>query len=254
MRAYAKVNIFLKIVGKRECYHEIVSRFVLVNTLFDELEFVEKTVENEFELQGEFGCALEDNTLYKAYEATCKAGYEEELKAFFSKNALHVTKNIPSFAGLGGGSSDAATFLHMVNQELNLKLDEQKLAEIGLHVGADVPFFIYGYSSANVSGIGEVVEEFNEPQLHVKVCTPDIKCDTGKVYASFREHYKIDSELANKMKNMSSKELLKNYDDISLNDLLEAAVRVNSELEDHRKKGWFFSGSGSSFFKVVENG
>lgn len=254
MKAYAKVNIFLKIVGKRENYHEIMSRFVLVNTLFDELEFTEKTTQYAFELEGEFGCALEDNTIYKAYEATCRAGYEQELKVFFSKYALHVKKNIPSFAGLGGGSSDAATFLHMINKALHLKLDNQQLAEIGLHVGADVPFFIYGYTSANVSGIGEVVEEFDEAPLHVEVFTPDIQCDTGRVYTSFREHYKIDSKLANKMKNMSSKELLKNYDDISLNDLLEAAVRVNSELENHRRKGWFFSGSGSSFFKVVEHG
>ena len=249
-RAYAKVNIFLKIVGKRDDYHEILSRFVKVQNLYDELEFVKKTTKEEFELQGEFGCELKQNTIYKAYESTCKAGFEKELKEFFTCNALHVKKNIPSFAGLGGGSSDAATFLHMINKEANLGLSNEELAKIGLDVGADVPFFVYGYDSANVSGIGEVVEEFKEDALHVNTITPSTKCDTGAVYRAFRENYKEDIDLANKMAKMSSIELLNTYDDVTLNDLFGASLRVYEELEKYRKKDWFFSGSGSSFFRM----
>ena len=250
MRAYAKVNIFLKIVGKRGNYHELLSRFILVKNLYDELEFKSKQTKDEFELHGEFGCALESNTIYKAYLSTCKAGFEKELKEFFAYKSLHVKKNIPSFAGLGGGSSDAATFLHMINKEVNLGLSNEQLASIGLEVGADVPFFIYGYSSANVSGIGEVVAEYKEKSLHVETITPNIKCDTGAVYRAFRENYSVDVELAWKMAKMSSIELLKSYDDVTLNDLFGASLSVYSELEEYRKKDWFFSGSGSSFFKV----
>jgi 4-diphosphocytidyl-2-C-methyl-D-erythritol kinase len=249
--AYAKVNVFLKIIGKRDNYHEILSRFILVKNLYDVLEFREKTTEDAFELHGEFGCTLTQNTLYKAYKATCKAGYEKQLKELFTQNSLHVKKNIPSFAGLGGGSSDAATFLHMMNKQANLNLDNDKLAEIGLSVGADVPFFIYGYESANVSGIGEIVEEFKEEPLHVETFTPAINCDTAAVYRAFRENYKIDVDLANKMKKMKSKELLNRYDDIILNDLFVAALNVHKELESYRKKDWYFSGSGSSFFRDI---
>ena len=248
--AYAKVNIFLKIVGKRGNYHELLSRFVLVKNLYDELEFKEKQSSDEFELVGEFGCELKQNTIYKAYSSTCRAGYEKELKEFFKHRSLHVKKNIPSFAGLGGGSSDAATFLHMINKEANLNIDHEELASIGLEVGADVPFFIYGFSSANVSGIGEVVREFKEAPLHVEIMTPDINCDTGAVFKSFRENYKIDVDLAKKMAKMTSLELLSSYSDTALNDLLEASLRVYPELEKFRKKDWFFSGSGSSFFKL----
>jgi len=249
-RAYAKVNIFLKIVGKRDNYHEILSRFVKVQNLYDELEFVKKNTKEEFELLGEFGCELKQNTIYKAYEAMSKAGYEKELKEFFTYNALKVKKNIPSFAGLGGGSSDAATFLHMVNDEIGLNLSDNELAKLGLEVGADVPFFIYGYDSANVSGIGEVVEEFKEEPLHVETITPNVKCDTGAVYRAFRENYSVDGELANKMAKMSSMELLNTYDDITLNDLFKASLSVYKDLENYRKKDWFFSGSGSSFFRM----
>ena len=250
-RAYAKVNVFLKIVGKREEYHELLSRFILVKNLYDEMEFKPKQTNDEFELHGEFGCPLKSNTIYKAYEATCKAGFTKELKEFFTCKALSVKKNIPSFAGLGGGSSDAATFLHMINKEANLGLSNERLADIGLQVGADVPFFIYGYNSANVSGIGEVVKEFKETPLHVKTFTPNVKCDTRAVYRAFRDNYKVDIDLANKMSKMSSQELLNAYDDITLNDLFGASLSVYSELETERKKDWFFSGSGSSFFKKL---
>jgi len=250
-KAYAKVNIFLKIVGIREHYHEILSRFILVKDLFDELKFISKKTGYDFELYGEFGCALEQNTIYKAYLALCNAGYKSEVKELFFKKALHVEKNIPSFAGLGGGSSDAAIFLKMVNKEAKLNLQNNQLAEIGLGIGADVPFFIHGYESANVSGIGEVVEPYEEKALHIETFTPDIHCDTGLVYKAFREDYHIDIDLAKKMSQMSSEKLLTTYDDITLNDLLTASLHTYEELENYRKKDWYFSGSGSSFFKVV---
>ncbi len=252
-RAFAKVNIFLKIVGTREDYHEILSRFVLVENLYDELNFLPKRDDVDFELYGNFGCKLEQNTIYKSYLALCNVGYKKELKDIFCSNALYVNKKIPSFAGLGGGSSDAATFLHMVNEKINLGLTKEKLAKIGLSVGADVPFFVYKYKSANVEGIGEIVKEFKEEPLNIEVFTPDIKCDTGKIYRTFRQNYNINEGLAKKMKDMKSTELLNIYSDIELNDLLGAALKVDKNLQLQRKKNWFFSGSGSSFFRLKED-
>ncbi len=253
-KAYAKVNIFLKIVGVRGDYHEIISRFILVRNLFDELSFVDKNSNQEFELYGDFGCELKNNTIYKAYEALKNAGFQKQVTRLFENIALKVEKNIPSFAGLGGGSSDAATFLHMVNDKANLNLTNNELAEIGVNVGADVPFFVFGYESANVSGIGEAVEKFNEKALHVEIITPDIKCDTGAIYRTFRKDYKIDKNLALSMSNLKSEDLLENYSDVELNDLLIPALKIDKNLEKYRNKDWFFSGSGSSFFKIkMEN-
>jgi len=252
-KAFAKVNIFLKIVGTRGIYHEIKSRFILLDNLFDEMSLIPKKSAEEFELYGDFGCKQEQNTIYKAYVSLCEAGYEKESKNLFGKYALHVEKNIPSFAGLGGGSSDAATFLHMVNEKANLNLSDKELAEIGLKVGADVPFFIYRYDSANVSGIGETVEEFKEIPLRVEVFTPDIKCDTGEIYRAFRKDYKTDLELADIMSKTESRELLKKYSDIELNDLLKPALKVDKNLRNYRENSWFFSGSGSSFFKIADD-
>lgn len=253
-KAYAKVNIFLKIVGKRGNYHEILSRFVLVKDLFDTLTFVPKKTQFEFELYGEFGCALEQNSIYKAYLMLCEFGYEREMRALFAQKALHVDKKIPSFAGLGGGSSDAASFLHMANESAHLHLRDEELARIGLQVGADVPFFVSRCHSANVSGIGEVVECFREEPLRFEIVTPELECSTAAIYSSFREHYREDAAKAEEMETMRSIELLECYDAVMLNDLFTEALRVEPGLSEYYKDGWFFSGSGSSFFRVVKNG
>jgi 4-diphosphocytidyl-2-C-methyl-D-erythritol kinase len=257
-KAYAKVNIFLKITGKRENYHEIVSRFMRVDELYDELSFVSKesigAKSNEFKIVGDFSCDTKQNTIYKAYVALKKASNSESLEKLMQTHALQVRKNIPAFAGLGGGSSDAATYLKMCNEVLHLGLSLNELASIGLEVGADVPFFIYGYASANVSGIGEVVEPFEEALLPFDVFTPKLEIATPKVYKAYRENFykPIDGFEAKRLKEMASRELLESMSATEANDLFEPALQEYPELKNHYKQGYFFSGSGSSFFKIKE--
>ncbi|MDD2829193.1 MAG: 4-(cytidine 5'-diphospho)-2-C-methyl-D-erythritol kinase [Sulfuricurvum sp.] len=247
--AYAKVNIFLKITGKRGDYHTITSRFMKVKTLCDTIWF-EKKFTPEFEIRGNFDCEVHSNTIYKAYKHLQTATRSHNLSEFFEHHAVCVDKKIPSFAGLGGGSSDAATFLHMCNNELELDLSIDELAEIGSNVGADVPFFIYGYDSANVSGIGEIVERYNEPLIDFEIVTPDIKISTPAVYRYYREHLyaPITPEEAAKLESTPSRDLLASMNPKSANDLYPSALGCYNELEE--KVGWFYSGSGSSFFKV----
>ena len=257
-KAYAKVNVFLKITGVRGEYHEIVSRFMKVQNLYDELSFVSKEQtdfkENEFVILGDFSCKTEQNTIYKAYFALKEFTKSSSLEKLMRTYAIKVTKNIPAFAGLGGGSSDAATYLKMCNEVLHLGLSQNELAHIGLKVGADVPFFVYGYNAANVSGIGEIVEEFEEELLDFEVYTPKIEISTPRVYQIYRKDFyaPIDGFQTAKYKEMSSKELLQSKSADVLNDLFKPALQEYKALKDHYKHGYFFSGSGSSFFKVKE--
>jgi len=250
-RAYAKVNIFLKITAKRGAYHEILSRFVLVNDLFDTLSFIPKEEEG-FVIDGSFSCHTKQNTIYKAYQALLEATQAESLERLMTSHAVKVDKSIPAFAGLGGGSSDAATYLLMCNEVLHLGLSRDALAAIGAKVGADVPFFVYGYQSANVSGIGEVVEAFDEPALKIQTVTPNIEISTPKVYQKFRADFyqELDDEECTVLREMPSIEVLKHYTPQKANDLFAPALALYPELEQHHKKGWFFSGSGSSFFTL----
>jgi len=258
-KAYAKVNIFLKITAKRGDYHEIISRFIRVNTLYDELKFVKKEID-EFKIIGNFSCKIEQNTIYKAYTALYNYLHESAKKSLqnLMKNyAIKVEKNIPAFAGLGGGSSDGATYLQMCNEVLHLGLSLNELAQIGLEVGADVPFFIYGYKSANVSGIGEIVEEFKEDLLNFDIYTPKIEISTPKVYTIYRENFynPIDKSKEDELKKTSSLDILNNFSADEANDLFKPAIKEYPKLKKHHKDGYYFSGSGSSFFriKVKEN-
>ncbi len=259
-KAYAKVNIFLKITGSRDNYHEIISRFMRVDPLYDELSFVPKEEcggkSESFCIIGDFSCEVQQNTIYKAYFALKKATQSEQLEQLMRTHGVNVKKSIPAFAGLGGGSSDAATYLKMCNEVLHLGLSTNELALIGLEVGADVPFFIYDYDSANVSGIGEVVEEFKEELLDFEIFTPDVQISTPKVYQIYREDFyaPIDGFEREKLKETTSKEILDTMNAKEANDLFEPALQEYKELKNHYQQDYHFSGSGSSFFRIrIEN-
>lgn len=247
-KSYAKVNICLKIVGRRGAYHELASRFVRVQKLFDTISF-EKTDAKEFKLIGSFGCELEKNTIYKAYKLIEKY---DGVKEFFKTYSVKVEKNIPEFAGLGGGSSNAATFLLLANEHCNLNLSKQQLCNIAQKIGADVPFFVYEYDSANVTGIGEIVEKFDEEILDIETITPNIKCDTGMIFKSFRKKFykEVSFDEAKELLDVKSIDILKKYDIKQANDLYEPALDTYSDLKEFEKENWYFSGSGSSFFRL----
>jgi len=99
---------------------------------------------------------------------------------------IAITKNIPVAAGLGGGSSDAATVLLGVNELLELNLGIKRLMEIGVTLGADVPFFVFG-RTALAEGIGELLTPIDAaPPLWLVLVNPNIPVSTAWVYQSLR--------------------------------------------------------------------
>lgn len=254
-KSYAKVNIFLKIAGKQDNYHLIVSRFVRVKNLFDIVRF-EKGNFNTFTLDGDFGCDIKQNTIYKAYMMLCDISLD--VKEFFKNHKVIVEKNIPEFAGLGGGSSNCATFMLMVNRYCNLNLTKDNLAKMSASIGADVPFFVYEYDSANVTGIGQIVQKFDEDSLDIEVWTPyDIKCDTKAIFTSFRDRFykQINNQEANRLLSMKSLDILKELDIYEANDLFLPALFCNDKLKTiYQELGdqYYFSGSGSNFFRIID--
>lgn len=249
-KSYAKVNIFLKITGKRDTYHELVSRFVRVKNLYDTIEFQKGDFE-EFTLEGDFGCETKSNTIYKAYLKLCEVS--PKIEELFKNYKIVVEKNIPEFAGLGGGSSNSATVMNMINEMADIGLSKDELSKIGASIGADVPFFIYEVDSANVTGIGEVVEPFDEEIPKIKTYTPNVECNTGKIFTAFRDKFykEVSNEEAQKLLNMKSADILKEYNLERANDLYAPAYDVYNQLKPQNYNlptNSFFSGSGSSFF------
>ena len=251
-KSYAKVNVFLKITGKRGNYHTIASRFLLVKNLFDVINF-QKDNCDKFSLKGDFNCKTSENTIFKAYKILSKK--YEQVRNYFKTHKIYVEKKIPEFAGLGGGSSNCATFINMVNDVCALKLSKEELCNIAIQIGSDVPFFIYEYNSANVSGIGEIVEQFDEINLDIVTFTPKIKCDTKKIFNLFRSKFYKETISKDIMElfTMKSIDIMKHKRLQELNDLYIPAVYLENKLNIENfllPKKTFFSGSGSSFFYI----
>ncbi len=247
MRAVAKINIFLKVVGKRGNYHELVSRFIRYEELYDEI-FLEEG-EEECEIVG-VDIVKEQNTIYKAYKALQKVA--PEIKDFMRHRRVRIKKKIPFGAGLGGGSSDAATFLLLLNKEANLALDPSTLAKVALEVGADVPFFIYGYKAANVEGIGEIIEPFEDDVPKIELKLLPLHCNTAKVYKHFSNHYLLSNKKeAQALIQKSSKEILHTLSPLEANDLYKSALVLCPNLAPFTNS-WYLSGSGSTLFRSKE--
>ena len=100
MKSFAKLNIFLKIVGFRGQYHELKSRFILYKELYDEIDLVSR-ISDGLIIDNPFS----DNIIFKAYNQIANLGFANELDEYFKANQVKLTKNIPIGGGLGGGSS-----------------------------------------------------------------------------------------------------------------------------------------------------
>lgn len=194
IRAYAKINLTLDILDKLpNGYHKINSIFQAID-LYDTL-LISKT-ENGFDLNCQVNCSNKENLITKAWK---------KMSDFVKKDLscrIHVSKNIPESAGLGGGSSDAAAALIGLNNLFKLNLDIEQLSKIGAQVGSDVPFFIYNIGTALVKGIGEEIKESNRnPSNFYVLAKPNRGINTSEIYSLFDQYNESKSffELAQKI-------------------------------------------------------
>jgi len=251
IKAHAKINTFLKITGHKDGYHTLLSRFVKVPNLYDTITFVPQNCES-FTIEGCGDVPIGSNTIYRAYIAIKEHNSHCIINDFFKYHKVVVDKKIPSGAGLGGGSSDAGAFMRLFNEVCKLGIDTPTLAQIGSTVGADVPFFVYDYEWANVSGFGEVVEPFEDEPFEIELYTPDLHCDTPLVYKTFKQNLfnKIESTSFEGWERLTTREVLSKVDAVEANDLYKASLIAYPKLKEMAKEGWYFSGSGSTFFRI----
>lgn len=253
IKSYAKINSFLKITGRKDGYHTLISRFIKLKNLYDVVRFVPCEC-TEFTIEGVTGVEKKENTIYKAFIELGRYTGDLDLMNFFHKHKVVIEKNIPMQSGLGGGSSNAGAFLRLVHELCNLKLSKDELASIGSNIGADVAFFVYDYDAANVTGFGEIVEPFEEDTLDFELFFPKIRCDTKRVYRVFEENFlgNIEPQKYIHWMHMKTKDIIEEAksDPKKLNDLYKAALKAYPALEDEAPKNWLFSGSGSTFFTL----
>lgn len=175
--APAKLNLMLRIVGQRaDGYHLLQTVFQFID-LYDWIVF-HPVDDGRVSLANTIPGVpeLDDLTVRAAnllkIEAGCRSGVR-----------IEVEKNLPMGGGLGGGSSDAATTLVVLNKLWGLQLSFEKLMTLGLSLGADVPVFISGYS-AWAEGVGEKLEKISPDEQWVVVIKPECHVNTKEIFSA----------------------------------------------------------------------
>jgi 4-diphosphocytidyl-2-C-methyl-D-erythritol kinase len=174
--APAKLNLFLHITGRKDNgYHLLQSVFMLIDW-YDTLHF---------DLRQDGKIIREDLTLKLPEDDLITRAAKLLQQASGTTLGAHIAieKSIPAQAGMGGGSSDAATCLLALNKLWKLHFTVNQLAELGLKLGADVPFFLKG-ENAWVEGVGEIITPISVPPAQFVVVKPPEGLETAKIFGS----------------------------------------------------------------------
>ena len=170
----AKLNLNLRVISKRiDGYHNLETTFQLID-LFDEITFKKSNESFSISCDG-LKIEPENNLIFKSFNAIKKyCEIDEGIR-------IHLKKNIPVGAGLGGGSSNAATTLIALNKIWGLDLSREDLVKIGKPLGADIPLFIYG-KNAIAKGIGDVFLDVELKKNKFLLICPNIEVSTSEMF------------------------------------------------------------------------
>ena len=242
--APAKLNLFLHVVGRRtDGYHLIQSVFMLIDW-FDTLHF-------ELRPRGEI--SREDLTQPLPTDDLIVRAAKALQVATGTTLGVHIAveKSIPTQAGMGGGSSDAASSLLALNRLWKLNLSLEQLTQIGLKLGADVPFFLSG-RNAWVQGVGDLLAPVDLPHARFLVAKPATGLDTARVFSAPGLVRNTDTAILKSFAN--------NPFGFGQNDLQAVAQELCPEIETVLAKfheaGFAarMTGSGSAMFAHVPGG
>lgn len=251
-KSYAKINLFLYITGKREDgYHDIYTLFLPID--IHDILTIERAENLEFRSNNSTLQLNDDNIIIKT-DTILRNEYGLDISY-----SIYLDKHIPIGAGLGGGSSNAATYLKLVNTDSSLNLSEADMISIMARVGSDTVFFLdpkpkLGY------GKGEILEQIDfKVELFLLVINPNIFISTKEVYCSntlqLTDFKTIDS--INESCISSYSEVMQ----LMYNDLERVVLPTNSTIRDiiEELNGYdvnsraLMSGSGSTIFSVYSS-
>jgi 4-diphosphocytidyl-2-C-methyl-D-erythritol kinase len=247
----AKINLFLQITGKRpDGYHELFSLMCCVDlcdTIF--LRFGGKSIEIE---SNDPNIPLDETNL--AHKAAALF-----FKTLHANDGLKITieKSIPVAAGLGGGSSNAASVLQALNKRYGCPLSQDRLLAMGLGLGADVPFFIFR-RPAFASGIGEILEAYpGRLPYHILLVYPEVKVSTAEVFRNLNLRLtkckkKITNPLLKKFGFDAAQHLCNDLETVTASKY-PVINSIKKQLLAHGALGALMSGSGPTVFGLFSD-
>ena len=182
--APAKLNLMLHITGQRaDGYHELQTVFQFID-FADELKFILRNDNSIKRHCDDFNVEESEDIIVRAAHLLRQNFKQKNASVNTSFGVdIYLTKNIPMGAGLGGGSSDAATTLLVLNHLWNMQFGVDELAEMGLTLGADVPVFVHGYA-AFAEGVGEKLSPITPVESWYLVLIPPVHVSTKEVFCN----------------------------------------------------------------------
>lgn len=252
--AYAKVNLTLDVLGKREDgYHDLKSVMQTISVR-DDVEIDIGTGKPwKLSCSKEGIPTDEKNLAWKAARVFCDA-----LKKDPDGLEIRITKRIPTEAGLGGGSADAAAVLRALNRHYDNPLSIFALAELGASVGSDVPFCVLG-GTAMVEGRGERLRKLKDmPDCLFVICKPQFSCSTAELYQKLDEnpigkhpeHQAMESALLAGDLGKVCENIYNVFDPVVTESHLELNY-IKSIFNTYGAVAYQLTGSGSAVFAVV---
>ncbi len=254
-RAYAKINLSLDVTGKRpNGYHDV--RMVMQTVdIYDTLTFEKADTDIIIDVGGSHLPADGDNLIYKAAKAVIdKCGIMEGV-------SISLDKHIPIAAGMAGGSSDAAATLRGVNRLFGCGLSYDELRELGVKIGADVPYCVEG-GTFLAEGIGEELTKLSEMPGHIiAVAKPKRGVSTGNIYKSLDEifdtitHPDVDAMVGaiNTSHDLSFTKYLGNVLEYVTVPLCPEIDEIKKIFNDSGSAGTLMTGSGPTVFAFFED-
>lgn len=178
MLAPAKINLDLRITGRRSDGYHLLDSIVAFTEFGDELT-AELCDNLKIEISGPFASKLDvadDNLILKAARFVCEeAGVEPNLK-------FHLTKNLPVSSGIGGGSADAAAAMKLTRDLLALEIEDSVFHKIAVEIGADVPVCLRSVTS-HMCGIGDEIQPLDlDDELHILLVNPGVSVSTPDIF------------------------------------------------------------------------
>ncbi len=270
----AKINLFLHIVGKRvDGYHNLQTVFRLLDwgdylhfLVADEALAITMDMSDANKLCNQLltlagadavTASIEDNLIFKAARALLASAIQAtKLPKHLSPVRITLDKHLPMGAGLGGGSSNAATTLLALNEIWQFNFTQNTLIKIAATIGADVPIFIFG-QDAIAMGIGEELTAIDFPNQRYLVLTPDAHVNTAKLFAHpelQRDIAPLSIETIKSQCNDYMQNLLAPYQNVftpvvtSLAPAVEEALCYLQGLESQALGAARMTGSGSAVF------
>jgi len=247
----AKVNLYLKVVGKRpDGYHDLVS-VVDIISLCDVLH-LRQAEGGRVSVRDDRGLLADGpaNTVYRAIMLL------KERYGNLDGLAVDVEKRIPVGSGLGGGSGNAATVMKELVSAWGISVRPEELAELGKGVGSDVPLFLYG-KSCIMRGVGERITPVALHKMWYVVVYPGVAISTAAVYSGLRIYLTKNENDVTVSGNFSQ---ITDVADMLENDLEEVAISICPEIKPIKERlleagalGSLMSGSGSAVFGIFEN-